>query len=139
MKYSSNQVTVFPCVNRDSSYLSASKLMSEQNITNIIKSITDKDSYIISWKEGLLKCVVKGYYFEISGVSQEGTKFMHLYMTNNLLVGDDATQFDGVAIDDDSTDSDLTLCVNGKIPPESYQKFKQDSLNVTSIKCPVIE
>lgn len=133
----SNKVFVFPCVSRGADYESAAKIMSEKNITNIIKSITDKESYIISWDDDVLKCVIKGYYFEI-GIARSNSMYAHLIMNGTILNGaDDSDKFTGVNIDDNPNNSDLTLCVGGKVPAESLSKFHPKSLSVdiTTLDC----
>ena len=58
---------------------------------NIIKSsqagfpgAKSENSYIISWVDGLLKCVIAGYYFEITGVNKADIDESHRYATVNL-------------------------------------------------------
>ena len=140
----SSNISVFPCVSRNSNYDLDSKLMSEKNITNILKSVTDRESYIISWEGTTLKCVIKGYYFEITDIQQSGNKYAHLKMntTQNILNGTDEvsgdnSEFKGVDINTTPADADLTLCVGGNIPDSSRSKFNTKSLNVdlTTINC----
>ena len=140
-KISSSNIFVFPCVSRGEQYDLASKLMSEKNITNIIKSITDEESYIISWVNGVLKCVIKGYYFEISGISPADNMYAHLLMNtanDEILNGSDVSdEFSGVEIDGNSDGADLTLCENGEIPSDRQVKFHTKSLGVdlTKVDC----
>ena len=122
----SEDIFVFPCVSRDTgnsnSDLSA-KLMSEQNVTNIIKSITDRKSYIISWVDTTLKCVIDGYYFEINNITKSGDMYAFLDFkapsNYKLLEGDvldeDTKKFGGLIIRNTiPTGVDyLTLCENG--------------------------
>lgn len=58
---------------------------------NIIKSsqagfpgAKSENSYIISWVDGLLKCVIAGYYFEITGVNKADIDESHRYATVRL-------------------------------------------------------
>ena len=81
--FKSEDVRVFPCAYRGYTTLQTSTLtrtifnpearaFTEKNFTNIYsKASANKQSFIISWgndeqSHGLLKCVVNGYYFEIS-------------------------------------------------------------------------
>jgi hypothetical protein len=136
---STNILSVFPCVSRGADYDSGSKskLMSEKNITNIVKSITDKESYIISWNADNLKCVVQGYYFEIKvSTSPNGSQYLHLQMNDDILHGDNGGSFMGVEINDNPKGADLVLCVNGKIPNSSREKFSANSVSdLTKIDC----
>ena len=58
---------------------------------NIIKSsqagfpgAKSENSYIISWVDGLLKCVIAGYYFEITGINKADIDENHRYATVRL-------------------------------------------------------
>jgi hypothetical protein len=127
-------VDVFPCVKRDDV---DSRLMSEKNITNILKSVTDKESYVISWDGEVLKCVVKGYYFEVKE-TRSGDKYAHIdFNSDGLLKGDNEDIFEGLVIDSNKTENDLILCENGVVPSESLEKFYSTSLSVdlTYIDC----
>jgi hypothetical protein len=126
------------------------KLMSEKNITNILKAITDKKSYLISWDDttDLIKCVIDGYYFELKGYPyphKSGSTSSSLYArvvknTDNseLIKGDEKegenNSFVGLEISNQAPETNrdawLTLCENGRIPPESYVKFSSESLNI---------
>ena len=154
MLISSNDVFVFPCVSRntdDEQKNLDAKLMSEKNITNIIKSITDKESYIISWENSILKCVVRGYYFEIAYAKPDTQTdlYLHLHLgtRGDILQGDNEEVFDGVTINNDPTvvvegvqkDADLML-YKGElrdIPEESYYKFEGKSMfgNIKNLDC----
>ena len=67
----SSDVIVFPATQRSPDYAQTSRYLNELNITNIIKSITNKDSYIIYYdpqSAGLkpnLVFVLFGYYFQV--------------------------------------------------------------------------
>ena len=132
----SSKVFVFPCVSRstdnEQDNLNA-KLMSEKNITNIIKTITDNKSYIISWDSNLLKCVIDGYYFEINGIEITDNKYAYITMQDGtsleLIKADDGQTFAGITITDDipNVAHYLTLCDNGKIPIDSLVKFRPES------------
>jgi hypothetical protein len=153
---SSNKVTVFPCVGRSISNdtndinLSA-KLMSEKNITNIIKSITDRKSYIISYNETdkLMKFILDGYYFEVffSGdYALSGTLYAFLSYNNvgeytQVIYGDEGDFFKGLIISTKPNEGGeyLVLCENGNIPDSSYNKFNPRSLaDMSNIDCGVI-
>lgn len=122
-KLNSNKVFVFPCVSRTidggNKSLSA-KLMSEKNITNIIKSVTDTSSYIISWGvnndgNGLLTCVIDGYYFELSDITpsvSSGTnnRYKYLKLVRYTALGENDEQYMFSRID--GTDTQITGTTN---------------------------
>ncbi len=151
----SSKVFVFPCVSRTDDDTTngnisrelRAKLMSEENITNILKSITDKKSYIIEYDSNtkLLKFVLDGYYFEISDYSPSGNQYARIdyksvSSTNEfqLIKGDVSNNFDGLIISQEQPVSDyLTLCMGGEIPQSSYSKFKLSSVDgkLNAIDC----
>ena len=65
---SSDNISVFPSVFRV--YNPSGKFTNETNFANIVKSIVDKDSYVVSYDNtsGLLKLVIFGYYFIVEGI-----------------------------------------------------------------------
>ena len=137
----STDVTIFPCVSRvinDNTLTPLkAKLMSEENITNIIKSITDNQSYVIGYKNGVFKLILDGYYIELKA-SCEGTKYLQLAYNEEsgdhiLIQGDDGVSggyFDGLSISDTKPSSGtyLCLCEGGQIPFDSYHKFNCNSM-----------
>ena len=62
--YSSNNVKVFPSTNRW--LYPQGKLTSERNFVNIINSLTDHKSYVLSWTSGELEVIINGYYFKVN-------------------------------------------------------------------------
>ena len=143
MVVKSADVTIFPCVSRvikdDTLTPLKAKLMSEENITNIIKSITDNQSYVISYDNGVFKLILDGYYIELSAECS-GTKYLQLAYKEEsgdhiLIQGDDGVaggDFDGLFISDTKPDSGtyLCLCEGGKIPSDSYHKFNYNSMKL---------
>ena len=170
----SDKVFVFPCVSRNikdaqgkelTNQMMKAKLMTEESITNLIKSITDRGSYVLSWEQGsgqksLLKCVINGYYFEISDISlgdSDKYKYLTIQMNDNdtdafkLIKGDDLNKnFLGLAevtgqiragstpasvIDLIGQDA-LLIGFKGEMPTESYWRFKPSSVyQFSSIDC----
>lgn len=151
MSLNSSNVTVFPCVSRsikgddNTEIVNKAKLLSEENITNILKSVTDKKSYIINWEKDTLEMVIKGYYFKIEDQEKSGNKYAHIKFIENtgnyiLIQGDnDESKFTGVEIIEgtapDNDENCLTLCVNGSIPDDSKIKFTQKSISLKNIDC----
>ena len=67
----STEVKVYPSAYRgvdseNNLYNPEAQLNTEFNITNILRSITSIDSYVLSWENNILKCVIHGYYFELT-------------------------------------------------------------------------
>lgn len=147
MSISSNQIlAVFPCVSRytdDANVNMKAKLMSEANITNIIKSITDSKSYIISHSisegKGTFEFILGGYYFEVTDVSTSGNQYAVLDVgVNDLLSGDDGKgYFKGLSIETTQPSGKpfLQLVSNNNVCTPSYIKFTEDSLRINSIDC----
>lgn len=65
--YYSKNVNVFPTVFR--TYTSAGKFTNETNFANIVKSIVDRDSYVVRYESNVLEVVIFGYYFKIEGIT----------------------------------------------------------------------
>lgn len=63
VNFQSINVDVFPTTYR-TKYLQG-KYTSEENFVNILNSLTDNNSYVLSWENQVLKVVIHGYYFEI--------------------------------------------------------------------------
>lgn len=62
--FNSQAVTwVFPAAYRTANI--KGMLTSEDNFSNMIRSVVDKESYVISYNNNILKLVIYGYYFEI--------------------------------------------------------------------------
>lgn len=77
--FSSKNVKIFPCANRgkfatdNGSFDPESRVVSEHNFTRIPGILPGRDSYKISYTEAdkILRCVIHGYYIEITGLSKE--------------------------------------------------------------------
>ena len=78
----SDKIFVFPCVSRDNDYDLKAKIMSEENITNLIKSITDNTSYVINDDLNNLEFIIDGYYFKLTDYSLTGTQYAYIETTN---------------------------------------------------------
>ena len=137
----SNKIFAFPCVSRAGDYELKAKLMSEENITRIIKSVADTPSYVINDDLNNLKFVIDGYYFELIDFPLNGDQYAYIYTketsTGKLLEGDYGTDLKGLIITNQiPTDKNyLTLCTSGIIPNSSRAKFTQKSLAITNIDC----
>ena len=79
--------SVFPSTYRIAN--AAGRYTSEQNFTNLVKSLSKKDSFVVSWLNNVLKVVIDGYYFEIKEYSKQssgplsiGTNKVNDYLMN---------------------------------------------------------
>jgi hypothetical protein len=142
----SESIKVFPCVSRNLSKGSDeldAKLMSEKNITNLIKTVTDNSSFVLSdTNANPMRFVLDGYYFEIKNFDYTGTKYAYVAKQQDLIRGDNGNSFLGLTLWEASNDSDkpttsphLCLCSDGKVPASSRYKFNQSSFNISKIDC----
>lgn len=88
--FNSDNVHMFPSAYR---IKGTSKYTSEENISNILNSVVDVDSYVLSTKNDLansqpLRFVLHGYYFEIQGFSL--TNYQNFYVAIRVEQGADA-------------------------------------------------
>jgi hypothetical protein len=151
----SEKIHVFPCGGRtistaNKSIANKSKLLSEENIINIIKSITDNPSYVIGMDESIIKFVIDGYYFELSLDKNNSLKPLYVKLVmNGMSTGDIFRTIQG---DDGSSDTSQFLGLDyvttppptssgyfqildseGNIPESSKLKFNHTSLNLTKL------
>lgn len=66
---SSDSIKIFPAANRSFKYDTQSRLMSEVNITNMVKILSPAHNYVVSKTldlDGTIKFVLNGYYIEAS-------------------------------------------------------------------------
>ena len=88
--YASSNVKVFPSTYRK--LYPQGKYTSENNFVNILNSLTDIDSYVISADNDILKVVIHGYYFEISNFKGNDNNWNNMWLGiciesgNNALV-----------------------------------------------------
>ena len=71
--FASDKIKVFPCAYRGVEYDPEARSMTEYGLTHLYGTPSkSQESFIVSWdnpgaeNKGLLKCVIGGYYFEIS-------------------------------------------------------------------------
>lgn len=148
MSVESKKIKIFPCVSR--SYTGdennpevdiKAKLMSEENITNIIKSITDRKSYVIRYDDVAKKIifVLNGYYVELEttlGGSQYAVLNYQPSTNGHTLIEGDLGQgsnssFHGISIVTQKPTSGEYLWISnyGVVPEESYIKFDTKSVS----------
>ena len=143
MAIASKQIQkVFPCVNRQINPLESS-LLSEENITNIIKSISDRDSFIISYSKTSGNCrwevILDGYYIDFTYTPNNNNNLYVILNINSdtkLLKGDttidiDTSEFGGLTITESIPAEGvpyLHIYDGITAPTESFVKFNPSSL-----------
>ena len=154
MTFATKDVFVFPCVSRSfpgddkegaHKALNA-KLMSEKNISNIIRCVTTKKSFVINHTSNEIEFVLSGYYFKISNFdtyTETSPIYVQLVYKDDtdmtLIEGDDTNgvNFGGVSLTYVEPTSGEYLCIwdGEEAPPESFAKFTDDSFLITSLDC----
>lgn len=133
------------------------KYTSEHNLTGIIRSVVDRDSYIIKWEDGDKKIVIYGYYFEFTTIpgSWTGDLYCSIVLdSSGRLVG-----YNGQTVVSDNLDSgsssdgsfyglildtspitvsgytvkSLQILANGQLVTGNFFKFNTDSLNLANL------
>ena len=133
------------------------KYTSEHNLTGIIRSVVDRDSYIIKWEDGDKKIVIYGYYFEFTTIpgSWTGDLYCSIVLdSSGRLVG-----YNGQTVVSDNLDSgsssdgsfyglildtspitvsgytvkSLQILANGQLVMGNFFKFNTDSLNLANL------
>lgn len=112
--FKTGDVKVFPCAYRGQNINPEASSFTEYNFTNIYsKQGEKKESFIISYTENELKCVIGGYYFEIANFNRyekSDYKYLAIKITNKELVPFDGTYSAG-SLDD--TTNNIFLGVAG--------------------------
>lgn len=107
-------VKIFPCAYRGQNINPEASSFTEYNFTNIYsKQGEKKESFIISYTENELKCVIGGYYFEITNFNKyekSNYKYLAIKIANKELVPFDGTYSAG-SLDD--TTNNIFLGVAG--------------------------
>lgn len=136
----------------------AGRLLNEENITRLVKSINDFDSYVISYENSNIEFVIAGYYITANiseilpteegadktlwaaidvasgatSISEEGSiKRTYSYLTGADKDGKfQAVQFSATESDDTTLKQLQLLDSEGNIPPESRKRFNVASLGI---------
>lgn len=99
-------VKIFPCAYRGQNINPEASSFTEYNFTNIYsKQGEKKESFIISYTENELKCVIGGYYFEITNFNKyekSDYKYLAIKIANKELIPFEGTM---PAVLDDTTNS----------------------------------
>lgn len=140
MSISSNQVYVFPCASRTGGYQVEARLLSEKNMTDLVKHITTSDGSFVISEDGK-EFMLGGYYFNLDSSYSFGGSNAYaslIFKQNNLniLEGDSDSSgnsvFEGLNITtgEPSTGIWIQLWDGSKVPETSKISFikKSDKL-----------
>lgn len=132
------------------------RVLNEQNLTQIIKSVTDYDSYVISYEGNLIKFVINGYYVEAdltdlkdkplyASITMEGEDYNYLNGGDNLTTVKEGSleaesEFTGVNFANSlehvgGTHQLQLLDNNGNVPVTSLYKISGESIHIDRIYC----
>ena len=114
----SNNITVFPCVGRGAGFDPEAELTNEGNLTQIIRSLYKRDSFVISDSIGFsdsgalskdFEFVIYGFYFKVKAANTESElyKMLHPYENTHYPL------YAGIRIDQSSTTYQLLSLKNG--------------------------
>ena len=139
-------VKIFPCAYRGQNINPEASSFTEYNFTNIYsKQGEKKESFIISYTENELKCVIGGYYFEIANFNRyekSDYKYLAIKIANKELVPFDGTDSAG-SLDDTTNNIFLGVAGGGTLEElsgcsaslqifDSYEETIGDSTSTTT-------
>ena len=142
-------VKIFPCAYRGQNINPEESSLTEYNFTNIYsKQGEKKESFIISYTENELKCVIGGYYFEITNFNRyekSDYKYLAIKIANKELVPFDGTYSAG-SLDDTTNNNFLGVAGGGTLEElsgcsaslqifDSYEETLGDSTSTTYKLC----
>lgn len=144
----SNQIKIFPFSTKRSSDPEG-RWLSEKNLTNIIKELTDYHSYVISYDNTtrLIRFVINGYLVEaiLPTSLSKTTLYAVIQIQNDLISGSDNTEnkftcvnFSTAVVESDASKGSYALQLldkNGKVPETSYRRFHMRSMSIGKISC----
>ena len=121
--------------------------LSEKNLTNIIKELTDYHSYVISYDDqGSIRFVINGYLVEAMLPSAlRRNVYAVIQITDNVLSGGDNTtnqftcvNFSKTVVETNINDGIYALHLldeEGHVPETSYRRFHMRAMNISKISC----
>ena len=142
-------VKIFPCAYRGQNINPEASSFTEYNFTNIYsKQGEKKESFIISYTENELKCVIGGYYFEITNFNRyekSDYKYLAIKIANKELIPFDGTDSAG-SLDDTTNNNFLGVAGGGTLEElsgcsaslqifDSYEETLGDSTSTTYKLC----
>jgi hypothetical protein len=135
----SNMVNVFPCASRTGDYQVEARLLSEKNMTELVKHITTSDGSFVISDDGK-EFMLGGYYFKLDNSYSFGglAAYASLVFTNNdnnILDGDSVNDnFNGLDITSTEPDKEIWIQLwdGAKVPEVSKISFikKSDTLEL---------
>lgn len=108
----------------------------ERNVTNLISQLVDKDLFIISYDNNILKFNIKGYYVEYESPSSSPS---NIWVSKNIsLTQNSELAQNGITIREDTPASGelsnyYQLLINGNINTDLLIKFTAQSYTLPSI------
>ena len=149
----SENVTVFPSSLRSASNgdRASGKYTSEENLTGIIRTLANKDSFIINWgpkntpATNTAEIVINGYYFKLldctavpttgnvyAGIKLDSAKRLKSLVTGTEL--DKQGNFVGLGFDTSASSFDYSLQIlnNGTLVEANKHKFNADTIFLKS-------
>ena len=139
---SSDDVTVFPSSLRsaENGDRASGKYTSEENLTGMIKTLANKDSFIISWptdnSENEAEIVINGYYFKFktNNLSTSGNLYAGIKLDSSKRLSsldssdtrlDVSGSFRGLGFQTNTSGFNyyLKLLENGNVVSENFHKF----------------
>lgn len=146
--FKSTDVKIFPCAYRGQNINPEASSFTEYNFTNIYsKQGEKKESFIISYTENELKCVIGGYYFEITNFNKyekSDYKYLAIKIANNELIPfegttpavlDDTTNNIFLGVAGGGTLEELSGCSASLQIFNSYEETIGDSTSTTYKLC----
>ena len=140
------EVKIFPCAYRGQNINPEASSFTEYNFTNIYsKQGEKKESFIISYTENELKCVIGGYYFEITNFNRyekSDYKYLAIKIANKELVPFDG-RYSAGSLDDTTNNNFLGVAGGGTLEElsgcsaslqifDSYEETIGDSTSTTT-------
>ena len=147
--FKSKDVKVFPCAYRGQNINPEASSFTEYNFTNIYsKQGNKKESFIVSYTKNELKCVIGGYYFEITNFNKykkSDYKYLAIKIASKELVPFDGTASAG-SLDDTTNNIFLGVAGGGTLEElsgcsaslqifDSYEKTLGDSTSTIYKLC----
>lgn len=131
---------VFPCVSRENDL--HSKLISEENITSLVRMVTDNNSFVINDSLSDFEFVIDGYYFKVNIAKffsdNPGPIFAQISYKSaspyRIIEGDTDGAFGGIIFSTTEPSEGspyLQLWDGEKVPPNSKVKFTLQSTNIS--------
>lgn len=139
----SNMVSVFPCASRTGEYQVEARLLSEKNMTELVKHITTSDGSFVISEDGK-EFMLGGYYFKLASSYSFGESSAYaslIFTQNNILDGDSAVSdnsvFNGLNITTIEPSGDsvwIQLWDGSKVPETSKISFVKKS-DILKLDC----